>query len=148
MTCANECDKYDWCNLVLSKFLSSVSSFAKRLDATGNGGGSGGCLLFIVVFYLDRLIRDPLRWGIFPRITVWGKHDLRLAARDDRISDVGEFGKLGMLAVAYGETHPLDARDTNGPPESCCKIELPETNSSLKPRRRRPWKGDVVSWFK
>ncbi|XP_021737667.1 uncharacterized protein LOC110704186 [Chenopodium quinoa] len=72
LTCATECAKYDWCNLVLSKFLSSVSSFAKRLDATGNGGGSGGCLLFIVVFYLDRLIRDPLRWGTFPRITVWG----------------------------------------------------------------------------
>uniref|UniRef100_A0A803MUE1 Uncharacterized protein n=2 Tax=Chenopodium quinoa TaxID=63459 RepID=A0A803MUE1_CHEQI len=128
---------------------SSVTSFAKRFDAKGNGGGSGGCLLFIVVLYLDRLNRDPLRWGAFPRLIVWGKHELALAARADCVNNAPDFGKLGMLDVAYGETHPLEARDTDGPLALNTKEvdELPDMKYSPKPRRRRASKGAGVSWF-
>ncbi|XP_021718766.1 uncharacterized protein LOC110686450 [Chenopodium quinoa] len=67
------------------------------------------------IFYLDRLNRDPVEWGVFPHIKVWNMNHIRNAAKDDRIIATGNFGNLGMLDVAYGEQHPLLARDSDGP---------------------------------
>lgn len=49
LTCAMSCKEYDWCSLVLSKLVGSLSSFAKRFYANGSTGGCGGCLMFLVV---------------------------------------------------------------------------------------------------
>ncbi|XP_021728502.1 uncharacterized protein LOC110695600 [Chenopodium quinoa] len=145
LTCAHDCMDYDWCGLVVSKLLGSVSSFARKFYANGYVGGSGGCLLFIVIMYLDRLNRVPLRWGVFRRIKVWNMKEIGSVSRLDRHSIDGDFGKMGvsvalkhvllgvfkgflcsyismlimyifqMIDVAYAESHPKEARDSNGP---------------------------------
>ncbi|XP_021770398.1 uncharacterized protein LOC110734536 [Chenopodium quinoa] len=53
LACAKDYGEYDRCGLVLSKFVSSVTSFARKFYSRGYVGGSGGCLLFIVVCTLD-----------------------------------------------------------------------------------------------
>uniref|UniRef100_A0A803MI35 Uncharacterized protein n=1 Tax=Chenopodium quinoa TaxID=63459 RepID=A0A803MI35_CHEQI len=76
------------------------------------------------VLYLDRLNRHPVHWGYFPRLEVWNMEEIRLAISEDRIPNGGDFGQLGTLDVAYGETHPTEARVSNGPggstERSCC----------------------------
>uniref|UniRef100_A0A803NDK3 Uncharacterized protein n=1 Tax=Chenopodium quinoa TaxID=63459 RepID=A0A803NDK3_CHEQI len=98
LTCAARAVDYDWCSPVLQKLMYSVAMFARRFYSVGFASGCAGCLIFIVILYLDRLNRHPVHWGYFPR--------------------------LETLDVAYGETHPTKARDSNGPggstERSCC----------------------------
>ena len=49
ISCAMDAAEYDWCRLVLSKFMGSFTSFARRFYATGLAGGCGGCAIFAVV---------------------------------------------------------------------------------------------------
>ncbi|XP_021758410.1 uncharacterized protein LOC110723373 [Chenopodium quinoa] len=49
ISCAMDAAEYDWCGLVLSKFMDSVTSFVRRFYATGVAGGCGGCAIFAVV---------------------------------------------------------------------------------------------------
>ncbi|XP_021735198.1 uncharacterized protein LOC110701900 [Chenopodium quinoa] len=115
LTCASEASEYDWCSLVLKKLMDSVATFARRFYASGYASGCGGCLIFAVVFYLDRLERQPVSWGLFPRIQAWTMDEIRCAVKEDRMPEGGDFGVFGSLDVAYGESHPLLARDTQGP---------------------------------
>ncbi|XP_021764218.1 uncharacterized protein LOC110728855 [Chenopodium quinoa] len=114
VSCAMEATEFDWCSLVLSKLLESLQKFARRFHANGFASGCGGCAIFAVIFYLDRLDRDPIEWDVFPGIKVWTMQQIGKAAKSDKLlSD--DYGKLGLLDVAYGEHHPRDARDSVGP---------------------------------
>ncbi|XP_021755390.1 uncharacterized protein LOC110720637 isoform X2 [Chenopodium quinoa] len=115
LTCASDCQNFDWCELVMGRLMQSVVSFARAFYASGFAKGCGGCTIFLVIFYLDRLNRDPVSWGSFPRIKVWNMQHIRGAAKEDKITATGDFGHLGMLDVAYGEQHLDMARDSNGP---------------------------------
>ncbi|XP_021723293.1 uncharacterized protein LOC110690724 isoform X2 [Chenopodium quinoa] len=124
LTCAARAADYDWCSLVLQKLMCSVAMFARRFYSVRFASGCAGCLIFMVVLYLDRLNRHPVHWGYFPRLEVWNMEEIRLAISEDRIPNGGDFGQLGTLDVAYGETHPTEARVSNGPggstERSCC----------------------------
>ncbi|XP_021759305.1 uncharacterized protein LOC110724206 [Chenopodium quinoa] len=115
LTCAPRAVEYDWCCLVLKKLMDSVAAFSRRYYSSGFASGCGGCLIFVVVMYLDHLNRKPVEWGVFTRLEVWNMNQIRRAIKDDRKPDGGDFGQLGTLDVAYGERHPRLARDTDGP---------------------------------
>ncbi|XP_021751456.1 uncharacterized protein LOC110717116 isoform X2 [Chenopodium quinoa] len=85
------------------------------------------------------LNKVPLSWGLFPRIKVWSMHEVGLVARLDRKSLDGDFGKMGMLDVAYGEDHPREACDSNGPIVMHNEVaeEGPYTHKAPKARRIR-----------
>ncbi|XP_021761349.1 uncharacterized protein LOC110726193 isoform X2 [Chenopodium quinoa] len=110
LMCASRAAEYDWCSLVLKKLMESVAMFARRFYASGVASGCAGCLILIVVMYLDRLNRHPVQWGYFPRMEVWNMEEIRMAIREDRFLDGGDFGQLG------------EARDTNGP-DGTSKVE-------------------------
>ncbi|XP_021758961.1 uncharacterized protein LOC110723872 isoform X2 [Chenopodium quinoa] len=133
LTCAMKCASYDWCGLVIDFFMESVSSFACRFYGSGYAVGCGGCSIFVVLFYLDRLNRNPVDWGVSPRIKVWTMKLIRSACRADRTTLNGDYGKLGMLDVAYGEHHPRCARDIEAPGP----IEQGACLSSVSVRKRR-----------
>ncbi|XP_021731289.1 uncharacterized protein LOC110698199 [Chenopodium quinoa] len=97
--------------------MDSVSSFACRFYASGYAR-CGGCCIFVVLFYLERLNRDLVDWGVFPHIKAWNMKLIRNACRADRIAETGDFGKLGMLDVAYGEHHPRCAKDIEAPTQT------------------------------
>ncbi|XP_021776501.1 uncharacterized protein LOC110740324 [Chenopodium quinoa] len=42
-------------------------------------------------------------------------NNIGVAIKRDRFASGGDYGKLGSLDVTYGENHPKDARDSNGP---------------------------------
>lgn len=51
--------------------------------------------LMVQVFYLDRLKRNPVLWGVFPRMQAWSKEDINLAKREDmKVSR--DYGRLGV----------------------------------------------------
>ncbi|KAL2902842.1 Protein MAINTENANCE OF MERISTEMS, partial [Bienertia sinuspersici] len=80
---AEEANQYDWCSFVLDFLLRRVRAFSHSIDKEGYAVGCGGCTYFLLIFYLDRLRRPPVRWGEYPR----------------------------SIDVAYGEVHPRSARD-------------------------------------
>ncbi|XP_021727198.1 uncharacterized protein LOC110694316 isoform X3 [Chenopodium quinoa] len=133
--CVMETCEYDWCELVLCKLMDSICSFARRFYANGYAGGCGGCAMFVVIYYLDRLNRDLIQWGVYPRIKVWNMKQIWKAGKCDRLR-TGDYGCLGVLDVAYGEYHPREARDTEGP---MTKTEYPDMSKmeGCKDRRRR-----------
>ncbi|KAL2926561.1 putative ubiquitin-like-specific protease 1B [Bienertia sinuspersici] len=90
---AEEASQYDWCSFVLDFLLRRARAFSHSFDTDGYAVGCGGCTYFLVIFYLDRLRRPPVRW----------------AEADRRNS--GDFGKTKSVDVAYGEVHPRAARD-------------------------------------
>lgn len=47
------------------------------------------------IFYLDRLDRQPLDWGCFPRIKAWSNEDVFRAVREDK-HETDDFGKTGV----------------------------------------------------
>ncbi|XP_021765487.1 uncharacterized protein LOC110730013 [Chenopodium quinoa] len=112
LSCCMDSQDYDWCDLVLSKFLESVSNFARRFYVNGFAGGSGGCSIFAVIFYLDRLNLDPNAWDTYPRVKAWTMQRIGYAGKLDRTYS-GDYGKLGVIDVAYGERHPKLARTTS-----------------------------------
>ncbi|KAL2943834.1 hypothetical protein RDABS01_032181 [Bienertia sinuspersici] len=103
--------KYDWCSLVIRKLMQAVEVFGRRFYVDGYAGGCGGCSIFLAIFYLDRLNRNPIRWGQYPRIKMWNMEQIRVASNADRLLPNGDYGKLGCLDVAYGEWHPREDRD-------------------------------------
>ncbi|XP_021744634.1 uncharacterized protein LOC110710616 [Chenopodium quinoa] len=137
LSCAMVAAEYDWCTLVLSKLLSSVRSFARRFYSCGNAGGCGGCILFAVIFYLDRLDREAVQWGVFPRLKVWTMKEITIASKEDRSPNGGDYGCLGTLDVAYGEVHPRQARDTNGPGVVSNVVIEDDIDCTSGPKRRR-----------
>ncbi|KAL2905749.1 Protein translocase subunit SecA, partial [Bienertia sinuspersici] len=111
LCCAVTTVKYDWCSLVVRKLMQAVEVFGRRFYVDGYAGGCGGCSIFLAIFYLDRLNRNPILWGQYPRIKMWNMEQIRVASNADRFLPNGDYGKLGCLDVAYGEWHPREARD-------------------------------------
>ncbi|KAL2906054.1 Protein split ends, partial [Bienertia sinuspersici] len=109
--CAVRARQYDWCSLVLEHLFHSIQNFAKRFYPDGYAKGCGGCTIFLAVLYLDKLKRQPTQWGVFPRLKAWSKKEMNKARACDELSS-GDYGKLGVVDVAYGENHPLDCRDS------------------------------------
>ncbi|KAL2944164.1 Phosphorelay intermediate protein YPD1 [Bienertia sinuspersici] len=103
--------QYDWCLLVLEHLFHSIQNFAKRFYPDGYAKGCGGCTIFLAVLYLDKLKRQPTQWGVFPRLKAWSKKEMNKARACDELPS-GDYGKLGVVDVAYGENHPLDCRDS------------------------------------
>ncbi|KAL2920828.1 Luminal-binding protein 1 [Bienertia sinuspersici] len=103
--------QYDWCSLVLEHLFHSIQNFAKRFYPYGYAKGCGGCTIFLAVLYLDKLKRQPTQWGVFPRLKAWSKKEMNKARACDELSS-GDYGKLGVVDVAYGENHLLDCRDS------------------------------------
>ncbi|KAL2928256.1 Homeobox protein Hox-A2, partial [Bienertia sinuspersici] len=103
--------QYDWCSLVLEHLFHSIQNFAKRFYPDGYAKGCGGCTIFLAVLYLDKLKRQPTQWGVFPRLKAWSKKEMNKARACDELP-TGDYGKLGVVDVAYGENHPLDCRDS------------------------------------
>ncbi|KNA03977.1 hypothetical protein SOVF_204000, partial [Spinacia oleracea] len=103
---AHEASEYDWCSLVLEQLLHVVGSFIKRFYADGYARGCGGCLIFLAIFYLDRLKRPPVDWGVFPRMRVWTIEEMNKAQNLDRLPS-RDYGCLGCVDVAYGHTYPM-----------------------------------------
>ncbi|XP_021723578.1 uncharacterized protein LOC110690964 [Chenopodium quinoa] len=136
LSCAMDAVEYGWCGLVLSKFMDSVSSFARRFYANGFAGGCGGCTILAVIFYLDRLDRDPVQWDAFPKIKVWDMQQIGIASKLDKLC-TGDFGKLGSLDVAYGERHPREARDTEVPSDHRIVIDVPQADVGFNSKKRR-----------
>ncbi|XP_021758863.1 uncharacterized protein LOC110723799 [Chenopodium quinoa] len=113
LTCAMQAKNYDWCGLVLEKLFDSCCRFGKKFYANGYAKGYGGCSIFLAIFYLDRLDRNPVMWCRWPRIKVWTKAEMVKAGDEDRLAHQGDFGKLGCIDVAYGKKHPREARETD-----------------------------------
>ncbi|KAL2938813.1 Protein MAINTENANCE OF MERISTEMS [Bienertia sinuspersici] len=107
---AEEANQYDWCSFVLDFLLRRVRAFSHSFDKEGYTVGCGGCTYFLLIFYLDRLRRPPVRWGEYPRVKVFDKDLLKNVAEADRRNN-GDFGKNKSVDVAYGEVHPRTARD-------------------------------------
>uniref|UniRef100_A0A803N6D2 Uncharacterized protein n=1 Tax=Chenopodium quinoa TaxID=63459 RepID=A0A803N6D2_CHEQI len=84
---ASSAKLYNWCSLILDELLHAMASFAKRFYNNGFAHGSGGCTLFLLLMYLDRLNKISLEWN--------------------------EFLRLKCLDVSYGGDagHPLKAKD-------------------------------------
>ncbi|KAL2938909.1 Uncharacterized protein RDABS01_022358 [Bienertia sinuspersici] len=97
--CAVRARQYDWCSLVLEHLFHSIQNFAKSFYPDG------------YVLYLDKLKRQPTQWGVFPRLKAWSKKEMNKARACDELSS-GDYGKLGVVDVAYEENHPLDCRDS------------------------------------
>ncbi|XP_021755805.1 uncharacterized protein LOC110720992 [Chenopodium quinoa] len=114
LTCAVQAKNYDWCGLVLEKFFKSCCRFKKKFSANGYAKGFGGCSIFLAIFYLDRLDRNPVMWSRWPRIKVWTKAEMVKARDEDSLAEQGDFGNLGFIDVDYGKKHPWEARDTGG----------------------------------
>ncbi|XP_021763746.1 uncharacterized protein LOC110728398 isoform X2 [Chenopodium quinoa] len=104
---ANDTESYDWCKLVIDQLMYSISSLARRFYPMGFAKGCGGCTIILSIFYLDRLRRPPLKWGVLPRLKVWTLEEINKA---DRYMN-GDFGKLGTVNVAYGRPHERSAMD-------------------------------------
>ncbi|KAL2944795.1 hypothetical protein RDABS01_033142 [Bienertia sinuspersici] len=85
--------QYDWCSLVLEHLFHSIQNFAKRFYPMGMRK------------------RQPTQWGVFPRLKAWSKKEMNKARACDELP-TGDYGKLGVVDVAYGENHPLDCRDS------------------------------------
>uniref|UniRef100_A0A803MRZ1 Uncharacterized protein n=1 Tax=Chenopodium quinoa TaxID=63459 RepID=A0A803MRZ1_CHEQI len=104
--------KYNWCSLILDELLHAVGSFGKRFYNNGFASGSGGCTLFLSLFYLDRLNRNPLEWNEFSRLKVWTTKEMNKGCKEDRFR-TGDFGKKECLDASYGGDvgHPLKVKD-------------------------------------
>ncbi|XP_021752722.1 uncharacterized protein LOC110718219 [Chenopodium quinoa] len=90
-----------------------------------------------IIFFLDRLNLDPYDWDVYPRLKVWSMERIGYAGKLDR-NISGDYGKIGLLDVAYGERHPKVARDTLGPKESPMFDEVSQLlYSTSRDRRRR-----------
>ncbi|KAL2942486.1 Melibiose carrier protein, partial [Bienertia sinuspersici] len=109
--CAVRARQYDWCSLVLEHLFHSIQNFAKRFYPDDYANDCGGCTIFLAVLYLDKLKRQPTQWGVFLRLKAWSKKEMNKARACDELLS-GDYGKLGVVDVAYGENHPLDCRDS------------------------------------
>lgn len=83
LICASNAADFDWCSLVLKNLMDNVRTFGRRFYSSGYASGCGGCLIFVVVMYLDRLDRLPVDWGVFPRIEAWNMVEIRKAIKED-----------------------------------------------------------------
>ncbi|KMT17703.1 hypothetical protein BVRB_2g036480 [Beta vulgaris subsp. vulgaris] len=120
-TCAMDVSSYDWSTLIVEKLLVHGRHFGEKFHKDGYAKGCGGCTYYLAILYLDRLNRPPMKWGMFPRCKAWSVGDVNIAKNDDETVK-GDYGKIGCIDVAYGERHPLMARDSFGPQSMAYEI--------------------------
>uniref|UniRef100_A0A803N9J7 Ubiquitin-like protease family profile domain-containing protein n=1 Tax=Chenopodium quinoa TaxID=63459 RepID=A0A803N9J7_CHEQI len=112
VTVASHASEYDWCTFTIDWLCDTARRFQSKFMRDGYRSGCGGSLLFVMIFYLDHLHRKPVKWGVFPRVTVWNFAEIRAALVEDKVTG-DEYGKLLAYDIAYGEEHPLVTRDVD-----------------------------------
>lgn len=56
--------------------------------------------LCMQIFYLDRLNRRPMQWGLSPRIMAWDMEEIKKAKKADRFSGItGDYGYIGVSVI-------------------------------------------------
>ena len=51
-------------------------------------------LFLLKIFYVDRLARNPVCWGIWPRVKVWCNDELRKVINEDHQRTGSDFGSI------------------------------------------------------
>uniref|UniRef100_A0A803N9N0 Ubiquitin-like protease family profile domain-containing protein n=1 Tax=Chenopodium quinoa TaxID=63459 RepID=A0A803N9N0_CHEQI len=110
VTVASHANEYDWCTFTMDWLCDTARRFQSKFMRDGYRSGCGGSFLFVMIFYLDHLHWKPLKWGVFPRVTVWNSVEIRATLMEDKVTR-DEYGKLLAYDIAYGEEHPLVTRD-------------------------------------
>ncbi|XP_056690938.1 uncharacterized protein [Spinacia oleracea] len=103
---AKDADQYNWCEFCHKWLLDYAITCQRKLEVQGYAAGTGGCVLFLLVFYLDRLCRLPVRWDEFPRLKVWTEEEVEKVKLHDR-KPTEDYGRLSTVDVVYREPHPL-----------------------------------------
>ncbi|XP_056686550.1 uncharacterized protein [Spinacia oleracea] len=103
---AKDADQYNWCEFCHKWLLDYAITCQRKLEVQGYAAGTGGCVLFLLVFYLDRLCRLPVRWDEFPRLKVWTEEEVEKVKLQDR-KPTEDYGRLSTVDVVYREPHPL-----------------------------------------
>lgn len=104
-TCTNAY-RYNWCQYVFDWLLVSARKFKHSRSLVG---GYGGCAVFLMIFYLDRLkTGSPINWSISTsRVDAWttkAAHYLLIKDRKAR----EEFGNAEVVRnVIYGKEYPV-----------------------------------------
>ncbi|XP_056693469.1 uncharacterized protein [Spinacia oleracea] len=111
-TLGKKAREYDWCKLVYDFFMEKVKVFCRDFYTFGWVKGIGGCSLYLVIFYLGRLKRRPVQWGLCPRSKAWNMEEIKKAKSADRFPGAtGDYGYIGCIDVAYGDNqHPKAPR--------------------------------------
>ncbi|XP_056692939.1 uncharacterized protein [Spinacia oleracea] len=137
-TLGMQSSQYDWCKLVYDFFIEMAKVFCRDFYTYGWTKGVGGCTMYLVILYLDRLGRIPVQWGVFPRLKAWDMKEILEAKRADRESGKkGDYGVLECVVVAYGETqHPRATKDSHGPVEEVYIPVMDNEILTLKPRKK------------
>ncbi|XP_056694720.1 uncharacterized protein [Spinacia oleracea] len=108
--------KYNWAQFVLDhlvvaikKFKASVSKH--KCNSTRKAGGFGGCIVFLLIYYLDRLdIKKSICWDNRARIAAWDRESMKEAIKADWDEKNG-FGSGKLLCLnrfQYGSAHPTE----------------------------------------
>ncbi|XP_057969846.1 uncharacterized protein LOC131159157 isoform X1 [Malania oleifera] len=103
--------RYNWAGLVLNCLANAITVF-KSAGEEHTRDGLGGCLLFLYMFYLDRIDsgRAPPR-HILPRVAAWTAGDLSAAAEVDR-QGTGVYGACPVILVTRSEPTPTLVQET------------------------------------
>ncbi|XP_056697545.1 uncharacterized protein [Spinacia oleracea] len=94
-------EEYDWCTWTYNRLMERVEVFSKSFDELGYVGGCGGCVVALMIFYLDRLAGTPVDVEPLPRVKVWGNLEVKQAIREDKRSGY-DYGRLKSKKVVYG----------------------------------------------
>ncbi|XP_056698300.1 uncharacterized protein [Spinacia oleracea] len=133
---AKDAAKYNWCEFCHKWLLSYAINCQRKLEVQGYAAGTGGCVLFLLIFYLDRLCRVPVRWDEFPRLKVWTEEEVDKVKHQDR-KPSEDYGRLTTLDVVYGEPHPLFGREGRKPiAEQVADIVMEKLGPVLQDLRR------------
>ncbi|XP_056690868.1 uncharacterized protein [Spinacia oleracea] len=107
---AKNASLYNWCEFCHTWLLDYGDACQRKIDHQGYAAGTGGCVLFLLIFYLDHLCRHPVRWDAFPRIKVWTQEEVDEAKNRDRKASE-DYGRITTVDVVYGDPHPLYDRE-------------------------------------
>ncbi|XP_056689511.1 uncharacterized protein [Spinacia oleracea] len=107
---AKNASLYNCCEFCHTWLLDYGDACQRKIDHQGYAAGTGGCVLFLLIFYLDHLCRHPVRWDEFPRIKVWTQEEVDEAKNRDRKASE-DYGRITTVDVVYGDPHPLYGRE-------------------------------------
>ncbi|XP_056698326.1 uncharacterized protein [Spinacia oleracea] len=107
---AKNASLYNWCEFCHTWLLDYGDACQRKIDHQGYAAGTGGCVLFLLIFYLDHLCRHPVRWDEFPRIKAWTQEEVDEAKNRDRKASE-DYGRITTVDVVYGDPHPLYGRE-------------------------------------
>lgn len=100
---ATDAYKYNWCRYVFEWLVKCARSFSVSKNKYG------GCAVFLMVFYLDRInIGNPVNWSTTSsRVDAWDREMLRHVIHEDS-KNLWEFGRAEFVPdVIYGAPYPI-----------------------------------------